>query len=73
MSVQNISRAQTVTVVLNSDGPPASRFQVVICGAPNTEPRPIHTCATQGDVTSWLICNAYKWVENSEPQQWTKS
>jgi hypothetical protein len=73
MPAQTSSNSQTVTVVLNSEGPPGARFQVVACGAPDTVPRPIHISATQGDVTSWLICNGYKWVENSDPQQWTKS
>ncbi|MGL5065916.1 MAG: hypothetical protein ACRC62_38600 [Microcoleus sp.] len=73
MSAQKSSPSQTVTVVVNSDSPPASRFQVVTCGTPDAAPRSLYTCANQGDVTSWLICNGYKWVENSDPQQWTKS
>jgi len=69
---QTLPKTQTVTI-LKQDDAPASRFQVVIYGSGETPPHPLFTCATQGEVTCWLICNGYKWIQDTQtPQRWTR-
>jgi hypothetical protein len=68
------ANTKTVTVILRDDVDISSRFQVVAYDSTGeTAPRPIYTCRTQGDVVSWLVCNGYKWLQDSRPQLWVKS
>ncbi len=66
------SKVQTVTVV-KDDSNLESRYQVVDYGSGDTSPLLVYSCRTQGQVTSWLVCNGYKWVKDSIPQQWIKA
>ncbi len=70
---QLMSSTQTVAVIRN-EANPASRFQVIAHGLEGSAKQPIFTCATQGDITAWLVRNGYRWVKDSHnPQFWAKS
>jgi|GEM_PF-3749929 hypothetical protein len=66
--------AQTVTVVFNPDTP-STRFQVIPVDQQNGDspPAPVFISPIRGNVTSWLACNGYKWLQGSEPEQWVKA
>jgi hypothetical protein len=64
--------SESVSIVFNPDNP-AARFQAVAYASSNGSPRVIHSCANQGTMTSWLVCNGYRWIEGtSDPQRWEK-
>lgn len=65
------SAAQILIVVQQPENPQA-RFQLVESNSGNTTPRIVNTFATQGEITSWLLGNGYRWVTDSQPQQWVK-
>lgn len=74
MSATNQLAATSFAVtILRDEDNPAARFQAVTLGSGTTAPRSVYTCATQGAMTSWLVCNGYKWVKDSQPQQWIKA
>ena len=72
MVMQLASEVQTVTVV-QDDSNPESRYQVVDYRAGESSPQIVYHCRTQGQLTSWLVCNGYQWIKDSNPQQWRKA
>ncbi|WP_421657449.1 hypothetical protein [Leptothermofonsia sp. ETS-13] len=74
MSLATHSSVSTqIVTVLKREDIPAERFQIVSIGDNNSASTPLRTFPTQGEATSWLLCNGYAWVKDSNPQQWIKS
>jgi hypothetical protein len=71
MTTSKNPEGQCVTVLKQVENN-VPQFQIVPIGADQQFGPPIHTCRIRGDATAWLVCNGYTWIENSEPEQWTK-
>ncbi len=67
------SLSATSVVVIKRDDIPAQRFQILPYGTDEAVPSPVRTFATQGEATSWLLCNGYQWIKDSSPHRWVKS
>ncbi|MCL6433793.1 MAG: hypothetical protein K6T90_06165 [Leptolyngbyaceae cyanobacterium HOT.MB2.61] len=72
LATRSSAAPQTVTVLKREDIP-AERFQIVYVGGDSSASTPICTFPTQGEAISWLLCNGYTWIKDSNPQQWVKS
>jgi hypothetical protein len=73
MRTTTSSSVSTVTVTLNADDS-NTRFQIVPYSAEQNggTMAVVHATRIRGDATSWLVCNGYRWVEGSQPEQWVK-